>query len=81
MYVIRTMADNSFGNSKPCENCIRILKQCQIYRIYYSVKNDNEDTTEISYKVEKISEIMADHISRGNKGLKRLNHLERQVHF
>jgi len=75
VYVIRTMANDEFGNSKPCENCIRLLKQCQIYRVYYSIKNP--ETTEITYQVEKISEIRADHISRGNKSLKRIGYIEK----
>ena len=79
VYVIRTMANNKFGNSKPCENCIRILKRCQIYRVYYSVSN--LENTELLYKMEKLTTIVPDHVSRGNKGLKRLNVVQRVPNF
>jgi len=67
VYVVRIMSDDTFGESKPCSNCIQILKSCQIYRVFYSVRNP--DTEELSYRVEKVSEIEANHTSSGNKNL------------
>lgn len=79
MYVVRIMADGTFGESKPCNNCIQILKKCQIYRVFYSVRNP--ETNDLCYKVEKIAEINADHVSSGSKGLIRRGMISRVPHL
>jgi len=39
------------------------------------------ENSEIYYRMEKVSEIVADHVSRGNKGLRRLNIIEKRLQF
>jgi len=36
MYVTRTMADGSLGNSKPCSECQKMLKSYGIKTVYYT---------------------------------------------
>ena len=48
LYVIRIMANETFGMSQPCVSCTKMIKTAGIRRVYYST-NDNE----IEYKYGK----------------------------
>jgi hypothetical protein len=52
LYVLRITADGSYGLSKPCYNCAKLLKKYQIYRVYYSLPGK-----ELTWKVEKVSDL------------------------
>ena len=38
--VIR-VSDGKLANSKPCVNCIKLMKQANIYKVYYSTGLDD----------------------------------------
>ncbi len=66
LYVARASNKNDdFMNSKPCENCISILKDYQINKIFYSAGNN-------VFKMEKLCDIKSDHISLGHRYMRKL---------
>jgi len=66
LYVARASTTNDdYMNSKPCENCISILKNYQISKIYYSSGRNK-------FKVEKLNDIKSDHISLGHRYMRKL---------
>jgi len=62
--VIRqSKSDSSLGNSRPCADCLRIMKLLKIKNVYY---------TNIHGAIicEKISKMKSDHISQMNRCIK-----------
>jgi tRNA(Arg) A34 adenosine deaminase TadA len=42
IYVARVkLCDGSFGLSKPCHNCMKAMKSKRVYKVYYTI-SDNE---------------------------------------
>lgn len=37
VYVARTLADGSWGCSKPCPNCRRVLRRAKVKRVFYTI--------------------------------------------
>lgn len=58
------IARDTMTYSKPCKNCITLLRHFGIYRAIYS-----DNSTKNGYVVEKISEIDSLHISFGDKSI------------
>jgi hypothetical protein len=70
MYVIRLNNDDELMNSKPCHNCLNVMRIFGIKNIYYSV-----DGGEL--KKEKISELETDHYSIAHRNYMRaINNVE-----
>lgn len=68
IYVVRVYNGNDNDKirtsmSKPCKNCISFLRSIGIKRVFYSTG----DIYEGGWKCEKISDIISDHISIGNR--------------
>lgn len=66
IYVVRIKELNgelSTRNSKPCSNCIQMLRWLGIRKIYYTTG----DLTNDEYTCEKIIDIESDHISIANR--------------
>ena len=49
---MRIMSNGSFGLSKPCEECVKVLKEYKIYRVYYTLPG-----SELTWVCEKVSEM------------------------
>ena len=65
VYVVRISNNKQdYLNSKPCYNCIKILKHYNLSKTYYSSENN-------SFSVEKIKDIESNHLSQGFRFLKR----------
>lgn len=43
VYLARTLADGTWANSKPCNNCHRILKNAYVTRVYFTTGPDTFD--------------------------------------
>lgn len=65
LYVVRLSKNGEYMNSKPCSNCIHILKINNISKVYYSMGNNR-------FRVAKINDIEPTHSSQGSKHLKKL---------
>lgn len=39
LYVIRIDGDNNLVNSRPCYNCLQMMKAVGIHRVFYSIDN------------------------------------------
>lgn len=52
-----------FKNSRPCANCMAMIKFHRIKKVYYTTGGSLDN---ISYKMEKVSEMESDLISFGN---------------
>lgn len=63
--VIRTDNNGNLKNSKPCSHCIKNMKLFNIKYVYYST----DDGKIIKERVENLT---TDHLSGGQKNLKRL---------
>lgn len=63
IYVVRiSNTTKEYLNSKPCSNCIKILKYYNLSKTYYSSENN-------SFSVEKIKDLKSNHLSQGFKFL------------
>lgn len=60
LYVVRILPNGKLGNSKPCVNCTRLIKQFKIKRVHYSTENG-------TIKTEKTYKLETDHVSKGVK--------------
>ena len=56
--------NNSAMNSRPCNQCIDIMRRIGIDEVIYTTGENSHDNY---YKVEKISTIEYQHISAGNR--------------
>ncbi len=39
LWVVRTLADGTMGNSKPCVDCYRIISQRRVIKVYFSINS------------------------------------------
>jgi deoxycytidylate deaminase len=63
VFIIRVINNN--GNykltySKPCKNCLSLMKKYYVKRIFYTITENNND---IIYNMEKINDIFSEHLS------------------
>ena len=64
LIVIRIDNNNNLCDSKPCEECINIIKTHGIKKVYYSTNG--------GIIIEKVSLMSSDHLSYAQKHLKYL---------
>lgn len=64
--VIRRVAENNIGASRPCHYCLKLMKRVGINRVYYST-----DDNTIVY--EKVSEMVSNHFSLGARAKHKLD--------
>jgi len=71
LYVVRKnkQGDVLFSNSKPCQSCSKILKQCNFNKIIYSTGNSD------IFKSVRISELTSSHKSSA------FNYLENNINY
>jgi len=50
------------ANSKPCRDCIKLIKKAKIRRVYYSV---GENHSEWPVACEKVRDLKSGHVSSG----------------
>ena len=60
---MRTNNDGQYKNSAPCQNCFNIISELNIKKIIFSTEND--------FQISKPSEFSTNHISHGNRVLKK----------
>lgn len=63
------IAKRDMGNSKPCQHCINILQHFGIYRVYYTMSEND-------YICEKINNIENEHVSYGNRRYHEINNIK-----
>ena len=57
--VVARIADGELADSKPCHDCVKIMRRYKIHKVYYSVPG--------GFVVEKVSTLSNDKITYGNK--------------
>lgn len=57
--IVARIAGGALTNSKPCNDCIRVMQRYKIHKVYYSVPG--------GFMVEKVSTMSNDHVSYGNR--------------
>jgi len=60
---VRTNNHGNYMNSAPCINCFNVIRKLNIKRMIFSTDND--------FKSCKTKEYMTDHVSHGNRMMKR----------
>lgn len=81
IYVVRVMKNTNnidvhvFGDSRPCEKCVKIMQSCKINRIFYSIRYIDNDQceNEIYYIKQKVNSITKTYVSSGDKALKKVD--------
>lgn len=63
LYVVRVDCKGKLTDSKPCNHCLDAMKRVGIKKVFYS-------TSSRTIICEKVSDMISDHISHGQKVLK-----------
>lgn len=56
------IAGGQLTNSKPCQDCIKVMQRYKIHKVYYSVPG--------GFMVEKVSSISNERVSYGHRVLR-----------
>jgi deoxycytidylate deaminase len=70
MYVFRykyVAGEYLLANSKPCFNCLNLIKQSGIKKIYYSISSYENGVFKSGIMVERVRDMETAHVSFGDR--------------